>query len=108
MGHYCASKFAVIGLTKTMALELAPYKINVNAVCPGVVETDILVREWDLVGKLDNKTPDQMRKEVTPQIPLGYLAKPEDVSKVVVFLASPDANYMTGQALNVTGGMETH
>ncbi|GAH15389.1 unnamed protein product [marine sediment metagenome] len=49
-----------------------------------------------------------MRKEVTPQIPLGYLAKPEDVSKVVVFLASPDANYMTGQALNVTGGMETH
>jgi len=108
MAHYCASKFAVIGLTKTMALELAPYKINVNAVCPGVVETDILVKEWDLVGKLDNKTPDQIRKEVIPQIPLGYLAKPEDVSKVVVFLASSDSNYMTGQALNVTGGMETH
>ena len=108
LGHYCASKFAVIGLTKTLALELAPYHINVNAVCPGVVETDMLIREYQSIAKLENTTVEELRKNVLPTIPLGRLSQPEDVAKVVVFLASPDSDYMTGQAINVTGGMETH
>jgi len=108
LGHYCASKFAVIGFTKTLALELAPYKINVNAVCPGVVETDMLIKEYQSVAKLENTTAEELRKDVLPTIPLGRLSQPEDIAKVVVFLASSDSDYMTGQALNVTGGMETH
>jgi len=108
LGHYTASKFAVIGFNKTLALELAPHKINVNAVCPGVVETDMLIKEYQSVAKLENTTAEELRKDVLPTIPLGRLSQPEDVAKVVVFLASSDSDYMTGQALNVTGGMETH
>jgi len=106
--HYSASKFAVIGLTMAMADELARYKINVNAVCPGVIDTELqtslLQREASLKGLL----PSVLRQNLIAATPLGRIGTPEDVAKVVVFLASSDSDFMTGQAVNVTGGLEKH
>lgn len=105
MGNYCASKHAVIGLTKVMAVELAKYNIKVNAVCPGIVETDMkrIERVWG--AKLRDMKPEDIRDEDFSQVPLGRTAKPQDVANVVMFLASSYSDYMTGQAINVTGGM---
>lgn len=108
LAHYSASKFAVLGLTYTMAIELAPYNITVNAVCPGIVETDMIRREWKWEGDIRGMTPDEVRDEVLGEISLGRLCQPEDVAGVVAFLASKDADYLTGQAINVNGGMENH
>jgi len=102
--HYTASKFAVVGFTKAVALELAPYKINVNCVCPGFVETKMQERELVWEAKLSGTTPEKIREGYLRQVPLGRLAKPEDVATIVAFLCSHDADYMTGQAVNVTGG----
>jgi len=115
MAHYCASKAAVIGFTKALALELAPYNVNVNAVCPGIIETNMLVREYRWGAELRGFPTDEIDKgakkikeEAIKAVPLGRSAQPEEVAGVVVFLASKEANYMTGQAINVTGGLETH
>jgi len=105
---YTASKFAVIGLTQVMALELGSYGINVNAICPGIVETDMLAREIVELEKLTGVSPDELRKEWLKTIALGRLEKPQDVARVVVFLCSKASSYMTGQAINVTGGREFH
>jgi len=108
LAHYAASKFAVIGLTYTMALELAPYNITVNAVCPGLVLTDMIRREWRWEAELRGTTPDKVSKEYLAGIPLSRFCKPEDVAGLVAFLASKDADYITGQAININGGMEHH
>lgn len=105
MGAYVASKHAVLGLTKTMAKELAKDHILVNAVCPGIVETDMKHRERIEGGLIRGMTADEIYAEDCSQVPLGRTALPEDVANVVLFLASPLASYMTGQAINVTGGM---
>lgn len=105
MGNYCASKHAVLGLTKVMAVELSKNRINVNAVCPGIVETDMKRRERVLGGNLRNMTAEDIESEDNSQVPLGRTAQPQDVANVVIFLASNYSDYMTGQALNVTGGM---
>ncbi|WP_066187858.1 MULTISPECIES: SDR family NAD(P)-dependent oxidoreductase [Gracilibacillus] len=105
MGSYVASKHAVIGLTKVMALELAQDQINVNAVCPGIIETSMKHRERVLGGKLRGLDEEAIRQEDASQVPLGRTGTPEDVAYVVMFLASPFSDYMTGQALNITGGM---
>lgn len=105
MGSYVASKHAVLGLTKVAAIELAKDQINVNAVCPGIVETEMKHRERIIGGKLRGMTADDIETEDRQQIPLGRTAVPEDISNVVVFLASKFSDYMTGQAINVTGGM---
>jgi NAD(P)-dependent dehydrogenase (short-subunit alcohol dehydrogenase family) len=105
---YCASKFGVIGLTQSLAQEYAPFGIHINAVCPGVVFTE-LWRSQDMLDKYAAKRgipPETVEDYFKTQIPLGRLCTPEDVAKVVVFLASEDSDYMTGQALNVTGGAE--
>lgn len=104
-GHYCASKAAVIGLARTLALELAPHKINVNTICPGIVDTDMAKDSWKTEARLRGITYQEVRDELLSMIPLGRLAQPEDVAKLVVFLASEDADYMTGQSIYVTGGM---
>jgi meso-butanediol dehydrogenase/(S,S)-butanediol dehydrogenase/diacetyl reductase len=104
LAHYTASKFAVVGFTKEAAIELAPFGINVNCVCPGFVKTSMQERELEWEAKLSNKTVDQVRAGYLAQVPLGRLCEPEDVAKVVSFLCSHDADYMTGQAINVTGG----
>lgn len=105
MGNYCASKHAVLGFTKVMAVELAKDQILVNAVCPGIVETDMKKRERVEGAALRGMTPEEIEAEDNSQVPLGRTALPEDVANVVLFLASPLSSYMTGQAINVTGGM---
>jgi len=102
--HYTASKFAVVGFTKAVALELAPARINVNCVCPGYVQTSMQERELVWEAKLRNMTPQQVKDGYLTQVPLGRLATAEDVATAVAFLLSHDADYMTGQAINVTGG----
>jgi len=102
--HYTASKFAVVGFTKAVALELAPLKINVNCVCPGYVQTSMQERELVWEAELRNMTPQQVKDGYVAQVPLGRLATAEDVATAVAFLLSHDADYMTGQAINVTGG----
>jgi meso-butanediol dehydrogenase/(S,S)-butanediol dehydrogenase/diacetyl reductase len=108
LAHYSASKFAVVGFTQAVAKEVAQYGINVNAVCPGFVATGMQDREVVWEAKLRGLTPEKVRQEYIDQTPLGRLCYPEDVAKVVLFLASPAADFMTGQAINVTGGACTH
>jgi len=106
LAHYSASKFAVVGLTQSIAKELAPYRINVNSVCPGFVKTSMQEREIAWEAKLQNiKEPEKVREEYIKQTPLGRLCYPEDVAKTVLFLSSENADFMTGQSLNVTGGL---
>ncbi len=105
MGNYCASKHAVIGFTKVMAVELARDNILVNALCPGIVETEMKRRERVEGAILRGITAQEIEKEDNSQVPLGRTARPEDIANVVLFLASDLASYMTGQAINVTGGM---
>lgn len=101
---YCVAKAAVIMLTKVMALEFAPYKIRVNAVCPGQIETDM--REWGykVEAFVKSKNVEQVIKDTADSIPLKRIGKPSEVAEAVVFLASDKSSYLTGQAVNVTGG----
>jgi len=108
MGQYVASKHAVLGLSKVMAIELAGDNILVNAVCPGIVETAMKWREREIGGALRGMTAEEIYAEDCSQVLLGRTAQPEDVANVVLFLASSLASYMTGQAINVTGGMTMH
>jgi NAD(P)-dependent dehydrogenase (short-subunit alcohol dehydrogenase family) len=103
--HYCASKFAVIGVTKSLALELAPHKINVNAVCPGDVQTEMLDYEFRTHSRIRGVPEEELRKQWAARVPLGRLALPTDVADIIMFLSSSKADYMTGQSLNVSGGM---
>ena len=107
--HYCASKAAVILFAKAVALELAPHKINVNSVCPGWVKGGGLYGQYIArQEKFRGITQEELEKRISATTPLGRLEKPEDVAKLVVFLCSEDSEFMTGQAINVTGGIETH
>jgi sorbitol-6-phosphate 2-dehydrogenase len=107
-GAYAASKFGGIGLTQSIALDLAPHNVRVNAVCPGNLLDGTLWQQslFDQYAKTQGLTPDQVRAKYESQVPLGRGCTYDDVANVVVFLASPDASYMTGQAINVTGGQE--
>ena len=105
---YAASKFGGIGLTQSLALELAPAGIRVNAICPGnlldsPLWTDSLYEQY---AKRWNMTVEEVRRKYEEQVPLGRGCAYEDVTNVVVFLASDQSSYMTGQAINVTGGQE--
>lgn len=109
LAHYSASKFAVVGFTQAIAKELAPYRINVNAVCPGFVKTSMQEREIAWEARLRNiEEPKKVREEYIKQTPLGRLCYPEDVAKTVLFLSSENADFITGQAINVTGGACMH
>jgi len=92
--NYSASKAGVIGLTKTLARELAPRGITVNAIAPGFIQT-----------AMTDRIPEDIRNKMLEQIPLGKLGQPEDVAAAALFLASGAANYITGQVINVNGGM---
>lgn len=105
LAHYSASKFAVIGWTQALALEHAKDGIRVNAVCPGFVKTQMQDREIVWEAELRGITPDEVVQGYIAETPLGRLETPEDVADVVVFLASDKARFMTGQGINVTGGV---
>ena len=105
LAHYSASKFAVLGWTQALAREHAKDGIRVNAVCPGFVRTAMQEREILWEAKLLGVTPEQVVKSYIDQTPLGRLETPEDVADVVTFLASDGARFMTGQGVNVTGGV---
>jgi Dehydrogenases with different specificities (related to short-chain alcohol dehydrogenases) len=105
---YAASKFGGIGLTQSIALDLAPHGVRVNAVCPGNLLDGTLWQDslFDQYAKTQGLTREEVRAKYEGQVPLGRGATYEDISNVVVFLCSEDASYMTGQAINVTGGQE--
>jgi 3-oxoacyl-[acyl-carrier protein] reductase len=92
--NYSASKAGVIGFTKTLARELAPRGVTANAIAPGFIQT-----------AMTDRIPEDVKKKMLEQIPLGKLGKPEDVAAATVFLAGPEADYITGQVINVNGGM---
>lgn len=105
---YNISKAAVLAMTKTLALACASSGVRINAVCPGIIETpmqDVVDREF---ARLTGQQPAEIRAERMARIPLAHTGQPADVADVVAFLAGPDARYMTGQALNVDGGLLTY
>ena len=108
LAAYCAAKAAIIGLTRTMALELAAANIQVNAVCPGQVDTELQHWGWQLAAGMRGTSYEEVIKRVISEIPLGRLETPDDVANVVAFLASSQSDYMTGQAINVSGGEVMH
>ncbi|WP_044172471.1 SDR family oxidoreductase [Phytobacter massiliensis] len=108
--HYAASKMGVIGITQSLALELAKYNITVNAFCPGIIETemwDYNDRVWGEILSTPEKTykKGELMQEWVDGIPLKRAGTPDDVAGLVVFLASQDAAYITGQTINVDGGL---
>jgi NAD(P)-dependent dehydrogenase (short-subunit alcohol dehydrogenase family) len=108
IGHYSASKAAVILLTKTLAKELATENITVNCICPGSVDTEMTLWEAEQMLKNQGIPIEESYKNWESAIPMKRFAKPLDIAKVYVFLASEYADYMTGQAVNVSGGQEMH
>jgi 3-oxoacyl-[acyl-carrier protein] reductase len=92
--NYSASKAGIVGLTKTIAKEYASRGIKANAVAPGFIQTT-----------MTESIPEKIREEMKKNIPLGYFGSPEDVANAVIFLASSDADYITGQVLHINGGM---
>lgn len=104
LSHYVASKFAVVGLTQATAYELAPHGITVNSVCPGYVKTNMQEREVQWEANLRGITADAVRQLYIADTPLGRLETPEDVAKVIVFLASSLSDFITGVSVSVNGG----
>jgi NAD(P)-dependent dehydrogenase (short-subunit alcohol dehydrogenase family) len=108
---YCVSKFGVLGLTQSLALQLARYNILVNAVCPALTDTGINSDVFEEIAKKENisreEARDRTHKRVSTTSPLGRLGTPADVANMVAYLASDEANYITGQSINVNGGLFT-
>lgn len=104
--HYAASKFGVVGITQSLAKELAKTGITVNAFCPGIITTDMWAYNDAAWGKLlGDYKPGELMQEWVDNIPMGRAGSGEDVAGLVSFLASEDAAYITGQTINVDGGM---
>jgi len=106
MAHYCASKFAVVGFTNALAKELARLGIRANAICPGILRTQMWEYLTDEFRAADEDREAAWQRYVRTLIPLGRAQTPEDIGQLAVYLAS--ASNVTGQAINVDGGMELH
>jgi 3-oxoacyl-[acyl-carrier protein] reductase len=98
--NYSAAKAGLMGMARTLAIELGPYNINVNAVAPGWIETDMLAQTAERMGS----TLDLMREQYAKEIPLRRMGLPEDVANVVAFLVSDEASYISGETVFVAGG----
>ncbi|HCH35182.1 MAG: 3-oxoacyl-ACP reductase FabG [Dehalococcoidia bacterium] len=104
---YTASKFALVGFTQSVAHELGEYKINVNAICPGLAETERVIHIANAVKPEGTDTDLHLRKMIEQRAtvnPLGRITETEDIAKMAAFLCSEEANYLTGLALSVSGG----
>lgn len=94
--NYSAAKAGVVGLTRTWALELAKYQINVNAIAPGLIDT-----------RLTQQIPEDVKEKFIQRIPLKRIGKPQDIADLIAFLVSDQANYITGQCIQIDGGLTT-
>jgi NAD(P)-dependent dehydrogenase (short-subunit alcohol dehydrogenase family) len=101
---YCSSKRAVLAFTESLAKELGPCGINVNAICPGDTETDMLADEVRKVAKQKSIPEDRVRQDKLQNIPLGRFATPDDIANVVVFLVSDESRHVSGEFIKITGG----
>lgn len=102
---YCACKAGIVSLTQVSATALAPYGILVNGIAPGDHETDMLDVCYTAGAALDRITPQEFKERAISSIPLGHLGTTQDIAKMAVFLASEDAAFITGQVMNVNGGV---
>jgi NAD(P)-dependent dehydrogenase (short-subunit alcohol dehydrogenase family) len=107
-GAYCASKWGVIGLAKTLALELAKYKINVNALNPGSFGTQLRDENYAQLAEAEgiplNEFRERFDKQMIGRVPLGRMGTTEDIADLVLFLVSEHSSYITGQAIDICGG----
>lgn len=104
VSHYCASKAAIISYTQSAALAMAPHKIRVNGISPGVIATPMWKNVDALFAKYENLPIGEKKIRVGQAVPLGYMGDPTDICGAAVFLASSEASYITAQTLNVDGG----
>ena len=106
LGPYSTSKTALHGLTRNLALELSPHKVRVNAISPGIVDTDM----WELIDRrkaeIHGRQPGEVFADMVKMVPLGRAEQPEDVATCAAFLLSDEANYMTGQNISYDGGFQ--
>ena len=101
---YSASKFAVLGLTQSLALAFAAHQIRVNCVCPGAVDTDMAAAETARHASAQGRTVETLQAEMLAGMPLGRLTSPEDLANAITWFASTQSVHLTGQSLNVNGG----
>lgn len=104
VSHYCATKAAVISYTQSAALAMAPHRIRVNAIAPGVIDTPMWQHVDALFARYEGLKPGEKKVAVGQAVPLGHMGAPGDVAGAAVFLASDEAGYITAQTLNVDGG----
>lgn len=103
-GAYAAAKLGVIALTKTMGYELAPHGINVNTICPGLINTDMFRKSFKEKTSSSGISFEEVEKKLISRIPVGRLGKTQDVADLVLFLASEKTTYISGQSVNISGG----
>ena len=101
---YCASKHAVIGFTRSLALELVRRGITVNAICPGWVDTAMAAQGMQAGANVMGLTFDEFRAQALAEVPINRIIQPEEIASLVKFLASPQASAITGQTYNICGG----
>ena len=102
---YCSSKAAVLGLTRALAAEFGVYGITVNAICPGPIHTEMLISAYQHLADLNGVTLEEWTNGIVETIPVARLGNPQDVAALVAFLASDEAGFITGQSINVDGGL---